>query len=378
MRTPPSSGWIEPVLLYLTVVEAMRLERTSKAWRRWLETAEDVWRSLATSCGVCISIGGPLSPYLEVSSWRRLCCELTGRISRELCALESRSDSAIRTEGYEAGTIVELSDGSFGEIVRPLRSGWRNGGLLEEYTVLTPGGGIRTVAASAAKYAPAPRSPRWWHAVASLEIEDQAALDFCCGIAFRYWRAESGGVFTFAAPRSTPVHYRRRKPGGWNWSPDRVNWMPCTEMSPDGARWRAHSLADANRQIAHFLDRHDPCPPDFCLRETTAEVVLANPAALSASRRRDDDRAARSARQALAPDAHGGVLALANTHVHVVHAPFQRATNLLHLEPWTIAGHPGGWIHSTDGGSTWNIGHQGLLDTPRHQQQPQDQHRPLV
>lgn len=380
MQTPPSTvaGWIGPVLLYLTVVEAMRLERTSSAWRRCLESADEVWRNLAITCGVSIAISGPLTAYVAVKSWRRVCCELAGPIVRDLWDLDKPLGSPT-AEGFAPGTVVELADGSYGQIIRPLRSYGRDGGLLEEYTVRTPEG-TRTVGASAARSAPPPRSPRWWRAVAALEVEDQSARHFCEGLAFRFWRAESGGVYTFAAPRATPVHYRRSE--GWCWSPDRVNWMRCADDSADGYRWRAHSLAGPQLQIARFLDRHDPVPPDFCLEATTADLALNNPHALSRARVDDDARAALSARRALAPDARGAVLALANTHVHVAHAPFEHPTNLLHLEPWTIRGHPGGWIHSTNGGSTWDLGHRGLLEAHNHNRpngdDDRDQQQPML
>ena len=60
--------------------------------------------------------------------------------------------------------------------------------------------------------------------------------------------------------------------------------------------------------------------------------------------------------RAISPDAHGGILALSNTHVHVVHDAFAEPQALLHVDPYTIQGHPGGWLHSADGGSTWHDG----------------------
>lgn len=366
MRTPPSAvaGWIGPVLLNLTIKEAMLLERTSAAWREWLESAEDVWKSLAGSCGVTLGIRGPLARFLKVDSWRRVCCELSGVVSRDLdedrgCCGRRRGNSG-GPVSFSPGTVVELADEEFAEIVRPLRSGRRNGGCVEEYTIRTGVGRTRTVKACAVLAAPEKRSQRWWRAVAAVDIEDAAAQDFCCGIAFRYWRSESGGVYTFGASRLSPVHYRRID-SAWTWSPDRINWMPCSEVN--NVRLQL-MLGEPYRQIATFLHRHDPNPSAFCQQDTAVFVSCSR-------KRKDDDRATRSVRRALTPDGEGGVLALAHTRVHVVHAPFEQPTHLLHLEPWTIPGHAGGWMHSTNGGSTWAQGSNSLLDDQQLQQRGQ-------
>jgi len=175
-------------------------------------------------------------------------------------------------------------------------------------------------------------------------------------VAGRHWVGEGGGVFTFVADRATPIHYRRDGGrGAWTWSPDRVNWMACDAVAPAGARWRAQSLVEANRQIAAFLLRHDPRPPPWRERPTTVSVSVAA-GARPPSRARDDARAERAAARNVAPDAHGGILALSQTHVHVVHGAFAPPAHILRVDRATIAGHAGGWLHSNDAGASWDPG----------------------
>ena len=83
---PPSScaGWMEPVLLCLSIGEALCLERTSRSWLEWLQGADGVWEQLATECGVRVECVGPLAKYFKVANWRRVCVECLGEISREL------------------------------------------------------------------------------------------------------------------------------------------------------------------------------------------------------------------------------------------------------------------------------------------------------
>ena len=196
----------------------------------------------------------------------------------------------------------------------------------------------------------APRTPRWWRAVCDVDLDDAAARDFCAGLAGRHWVAEPGGVFTFCASRTvmscvemeikqrrvdgvgapeirlgrlhtqaTPTHYRFSAKE-WRWSPDRLNWTPVTEFLSGGVRWRARTLAEGDRQICRFLARRAPAPDAWRLAPTSCSLAYDAPP----QRRRDDDRGARSAHRSIRPDAHGGVLALADTRVQVIPPPSRR------------------------------------------------------
>ena len=131
--------------------------------------------------------------------------------------------------------------------------------------------------------------------------------------------------------------------------------MPCDEFSPDGARWRDHSLVDANRQIARFFQRHRPLPRSWA-REPTRVALRCASHARPPARLQADERGARSASRAVTPSAHGGILALSNSHVQVAHGAFEDPVHLLHLEAWTISAHTGGWAHSENRGATWSTG----------------------
>ena len=222
----------------------------------------------------------------------------------------------------------------------------------------------------------APRTPRWWRAVCDVDLDDAAARDFCAGLAGRHWVAEPGGVFTFCASRTvmscveikqrrvdgvgrlrmftqaTPTHYRFSAKE-WRWSPDRLNWTPVTEFLSGGVRWRARTLAEGDRQICRFLARRAPAPDAWRLAPTSCSLAYDAPP----QRRRDDDRGARSAHRSIRPDAHGGVLALADTRVQVIHASFAAPRRILHAEPHVVQGHPGGWLSSDDNaGASWSVG----------------------
>ena len=196
---PPTScpGWIAPCLHSLTVAEALRLERTSRRWRAWLLSADHIWQQLAASSGVSLRCAGPLAPFFRVASWRRVCVELVGALSRDL-----RGEDAF-LEDAAPGAIVEVF-----ETVAPER----------EYTVPAAGEVFEPAPsfrpsdrgvpvrlrdnqhAWATKYRVlAPRTPRWWRAVCDVDLDDAAARDFCAGLAGRHWVAEPGGVFTFCA-----------------------------------------------------------------------------------------------------------------------------------------------------------------------------------
>jgi hypothetical protein len=199
---PPTScpGWIAPCLHSLTVAEALRLERTSRRWRAWLLSADHIWQQLAASSGVSLRCAGPLAPFFRVASWRRVCVELVGALSRDL-----RGEDAF-LEDAAPGCIVEVF-----ETVSPER----------EYTVPAAGEVFEPAPsfrpsdrgvpvrlrdnqhAWAIKYRVlAPRTPRWWRAVCDVDLDDAAARDFCAGLAGRHWVAEPGGVFTFCASRT--------------------------------------------------------------------------------------------------------------------------------------------------------------------------------
>ena len=347
---PPNScaGWIGPVLFCISIADALVLERTSKPWRSWLLQAEDVWEQLASASGVAIACRGPLARYFTIASWRRVCVECLGELSREL-----RGEAPPLGDGALApGDLVALADGAVGEVLGDA-PGSRDGERV--YSVRVGAHRTNQTAVRRDRCTPLRRhGEQWWRAAAALDVEDAAARDFVAGVAGRHWRGEPGGVFTFGAARATPIHYRRTG-GRWVWSPDRVNWMACTEVAPQGARWRAQSLVEANRQIARFLEARDPTPRPWNLEPTVAELSLA-PRARPPDRRADDVAAARSAARAASPDAHGGILGLANTHVHVVHDAFAPPAHILHVDPATIQNHAGGWLHSHDGGATWRDG----------------------
>ena len=219
---PPTScpGWIAPCLHSLTVAEALRLERTSRRWRAWLLSADHIWQQLAASSGVSLRCAGPLSQFFRVASWRRVCVELVGALSRDL-----RGEDAFLQDAAP-GCIVEVFEtvspereyaGAAGEVFEPsstfrpsdvgvpvrLRDNQRAWAI--KYRVLTP------------------HSPRWWRAVCDVDLDDAAARDFCAGLAGRHWVAEPGGVFTFCASRTvlsrveingvlkSDVHTRRRR-----------------------------------------------------------------------------------------------------------------------------------------------------------------------
>ena len=199
---PPTScpGWIAPCLHSLTVAEALRLERTSRRWRAWLLSADHIWQQLAASSGVSLRCAGPLAPFFRVASWRRVCVELVGALSRDL-----RGEDAFLGDAAP-GCIVEVF-----ETVSPER----------EYTVPAAGEVFEPAPsfrpsdrgvpvrlrdnqhAWATKYRVLkPRTPRWWRAVCDVDLDDAAARDFCAGLAGRHWVAEPGGVFTFCASRT--------------------------------------------------------------------------------------------------------------------------------------------------------------------------------
>mgnify|MGYP002033693926 CR=1 FL=1 len=101
---PPTScpGWIAPCLHSLTVAEALRLERTSRRWRAWLLSADHIWQQLAASSGVSLRCAGPLASFFRVASWRRVCVELVGALSRDL-----RGEDAFLQDAAP-GSIVEV------------------------------------------------------------------------------------------------------------------------------------------------------------------------------------------------------------------------------------------------------------------------------
>ena len=43
-----------------------------------------IWQQLAASSGVSLRCAGPLAPFFRVASWRRVCVELVGALSRDL------------------------------------------------------------------------------------------------------------------------------------------------------------------------------------------------------------------------------------------------------------------------------------------------------
>ena len=213
---PPTScpGWIAPCLHSLTVAEALRLERTSRRWRAWLLSADHIWQQLAASSGVSLRCAGPLAPFFRVASWRRVCVEFVGALSRDL-----RGEDAF-LEDAAPGAIVEVF-----ETVAPER----------EYTVPAAGEVFEPAPsfrpsdrgvpvrlrdnqhAWATKYRVlAPRTPRWWRAVCDVDLDDAAARDFCAGLAGRHWVAEPGGVFTFCASRTVMscVEIKQRRVDG--------------------------------------------------------------------------------------------------------------------------------------------------------------------
>ena len=220
---PPTScpGWIAPCLHSLTVAEALRLERTSRRWRAWLLSADHIWQQLAASSGVSLRCAGPLSQFFRVASWRRVCVELVGALSRDLRGEDAFSDKA------SPGAIVEVF-----ETVSPEREYTTPaaGEVFEPSSTFRPsdvGVPVRlrdSQRAWATKYRVlTPHSPRWWRAVCDVDVDDAAARDFCAGLAGRHWVAEPGGVFTFCASRTvlsrveingvlkSDVHTRRRR-----------------------------------------------------------------------------------------------------------------------------------------------------------------------
>ena len=197
---PPRRARLPRRAALLTVAEALRLERTSRRWRAWLLSADHIWQQLAASSGVSLRCAGPLAPFFRVASWRRVCVELVGALSRDL-----RGEDAF-LEDAAPGAIVEVF-----ETVAPER----------EYTVPVAGEVFEPAPsfrpsdrgvpvrlrdnqhAWATKYRVlAPRTPRWWRAVCDVDLDDAAARDFCAGLAGRHWVAEPGGVFTFCASRT--------------------------------------------------------------------------------------------------------------------------------------------------------------------------------
>ena len=155
--------------------------------------------------------------------------------------------------------------------------------------------------------------------------------------------------------QATPTHYRYAAKE-WRWSPDRLNWTPVTEFLSGGVRWRARTLAEGDRQICRFLARRAPAPDAWRLAPTSCSLAYDAPP----QRRRDDDRGARSAHRSIRPDAHGGVLALADTRVQVIHASFAAPRRILHAEPHVVQGHPGGWLWEEDG--SWSVGRGSAAD----------------
>ena len=199
---PPTScpGWIAPCLHSLTVAEALRLERTSRRWRAWLLSADHIWQQLAASSGVSLRCAGPLSQFFRVASWRRVCVELVGALSRDL-----RGEDAFVRDAAP-GSIVEVF-----ETVSPDREYSQPvaGEVFEPSSTFRPsdvGVPVRlrdNQRAWAIKYRVlTPHSSRWWRAVCDVDLDDAAARDFCAGLAGRHWVAEPGGVFTFCASRT--------------------------------------------------------------------------------------------------------------------------------------------------------------------------------
>lgn len=350
---PPTScpGWIAPCLHSLTVAEALRLERTSRRWRAWLQGADHIWQQLAASSGVSLRCEGPLARFFRVTSWRRVCVELIGALSRDLrgddvfaeeaapgallevfetVAPEMEFAAPLVAEVFEPSQSFRPSDRGVPVRLSDQRHAWAT-----RYRVLKPG------------------TPQWWRAASAVDVDDAAARDFCAGLAGRHWVAEAGGVFTFCASRTaTPTHYRFAN-GEWRWSPDRLNWTCVTEFLSGGVRWRARTLSDGDRQICRFLSRRAPQPEAWRLAPTCASLAYAAPQ----QRRRDDMNAARSAHRSVRPDAHGGVLALADTRVQVIHASFAPPRRILHAEPHVVQGHPGGWLAADDhAGASWSLG----------------------
>ena len=220
---PPTScpGWIAPCLHSLTVAEALRLERTSRRWRAWLLSADHIWQQLAASSGVSLRCAGPLSQFFRVASWRRVCVELVGALSRDLRGEDAFLDDAA------PGCMVEVF-----ETVSPDRDYTvpAAGEVFEPSSTFRPsdvGVPVRlrdNQRAWAIKYRVLkPHSSRWWRAVCDVDVDDAAARDFCAGLAGRHWVAEPGGVFTFCASRTvtsrveingvlkSDVHTRRRR-----------------------------------------------------------------------------------------------------------------------------------------------------------------------
>jgi len=211
---PPTScpGWIAPCLHSLTVAEALRLERTSRRWRAWLLSADHIWQQLAASSGVSLRCAGPLSQFFRVASWRRVCVELVGALSRDLRGEDAFLDDAA------PGSVVEVF-----ETVAPERDYTvpAAGEVFEPSSTFRPsdvGVPVRlrdNQRAWAIKYRVLkPHSPRWWRAVCDVDLDDAAARDFCAGLAGRHWVAEPGGVFTFCATRTVmsrvEVNWSRR------------------------------------------------------------------------------------------------------------------------------------------------------------------------
>ena len=211
---PPTScpGWIAPCLHSLTVAEALRLERTSRRWRAWLLSADHIWQQLAASSGVSLRCAGPLAPFFRVASWRRVCVELVGALSRDLRGEDAFSNDAA------PGAIVEVF-----ETVAPEREYTvpAAGEVFEPSSTFRPsdvGVPVRlrdSQRAWATRYRVLkPHSSRWWRAVCDVDLDDAAARDFCAGLAGRHWVAEPGGVFTFCATRTVlsraEVNWSRR------------------------------------------------------------------------------------------------------------------------------------------------------------------------
>ena len=71
---------------------------------------------------------------------------------------------------------------------------------------------------------------------------------------------DQDGIYTYDAGILITELYYRYNTGSWQWSPDKVNWMPTTTITVSGGEWDNQRPASKNIELIRHLERYNPDP----------------------------------------------------------------------------------------------------------------------
>ena len=84
-------------------------------------------------------------------------------------------------------------------------------------------------------------------------------------------------IYTVELPSATPLYFRQKQDGTWEWSPDKQYWMPTSTTVVSGGKWDKQQPVQGNIDIIKELQVQAPCPPPIPGQQQGAVLKLTFP-----------------------------------------------------------------------------------------------------